>query len=102
MSPLGERLLTADEVAAFLSVKRKRVYELAALSPEKGGLPCVRVLGQLRFKPETVREFIDRQLARGVATAGAPADQEPEAVITAPATGQRGRPRTRRRVRAGL
>lgn len=50
-----EPLLTAEDVAALLSVPVKSVYELA--------IPRVRVgKRRIRWRPADVREFIDRRV----------------------------------------
>ncbi len=50
------RLLTADETAAILNVRKHRVYELA----RTGVLPAVRLGRQLRFDEHRLREWIER------------------------------------------
>ena len=58
-TPLGEPLLTADAVAAFLGVSRSTVYRLAA---EPDGLPVVELAGRVRrFRAEDVRDFVQRR-----------------------------------------
>ncbi len=54
-------LWTADQVAAYLHASRSWVYQRAA----SGELPCVKIIGLLRFEPETIRAF-----ARGERVAG--------------------------------
>ncbi|RUS42056.1 helix-turn-helix domain-containing protein [Cohnella sp. AR92] len=36
-------ILTAQDIADFLRISRKRVYELMQLSPSHGGIPCFSV-----------------------------------------------------------
>ncbi len=61
-SPLGEPLLTADEVAAHLAVDATTVYRLAS----RAELPSIDVAPRvLRFRPEDVRAFLDRRTRTG-------------------------------------
>lgn len=53
---LGDRLLTPSEVAAFLSVKVDRVYELVA----NRRLRARRIGRQLRFTQKDVDNFLER------------------------------------------
>lgn len=57
---LGERLLSPEEVAEFLSVTRATVMDLAQ---GRGGvrvLPCVHINRRVvRFRPADVREFVE-------------------------------------------
>jgi predicted DNA-binding transcriptional regulator AlpA len=52
-------LVDADHVAAMLSVKRKRIYELAARPHDP--LPSVRIGGARRFVVAHVEEWVGRQ-----------------------------------------
>ena len=57
--PLGEPLMAAEDVAAFLAVDRATVYRLAG-APD--GLPVVEIAPRVRrFRPEDVRAFIARR-----------------------------------------
>ena len=49
-----ERLLTADETAAYLKVCRDTVYRLA----RAGQIPSVRVGGQWRFRERDIRDWL--------------------------------------------
>jgi predicted DNA-binding transcriptional regulator AlpA len=49
----SEALWDARDVARFLKASRSWVYQHA----EDGTLPCVRVVGLLRFVPEQIRAF---------------------------------------------
>jgi excisionase family DNA binding protein len=54
--PLGEPLLSADEVASYLGVDRATVYRLAG---RRGGLPVVQVSRRVRrFRGEDVRAYL--------------------------------------------
>ncbi|MCC6450504.1 MAG: helix-turn-helix domain-containing protein [Candidatus Aureabacteria bacterium] len=58
-SPLGEPLVDAATVAAFLGIHVASVYRLAGRS---NGLPVVQVsAGVRRFRPADVRAYIERQ-----------------------------------------
>lgn len=58
---LGERLLSPDEVAAFLGVTRETVLDLAQ-GRGRRRLACVHVNArQVRFQPEDVRAFVRLQ-----------------------------------------
>lgn len=55
---LGEPLLMVPQVADHLGVHRSTVYRLAG---RPNGIPCVRVGESLRFRPEDVRSYMERQ-----------------------------------------
>ena len=56
---LGEPLLTAADVAAYLGVNRATVYRLAA---EPDGLPVIELAGRVRrFRAKDVRDFVQRR-----------------------------------------
>jgi hypothetical protein len=57
---LSGTLWTADDVAAFLKASRSWVYQQS----EAGRLPCVKVVGLLRFNPAAVRAFAQGQPER--------------------------------------
>ncbi len=48
-------LLTAEEVAARMSITKARAYELARL----GIVPCVRLGRQVRFDPLKIQALIE-------------------------------------------
>lgn len=54
---MTERLLSADEVAAFLGVKRDTVYKLI----DRNGLPALKVGRLWKFRQDHVNEWINRQ-----------------------------------------
>ena len=61
LTPLGEPLLTAAEVATYLSVAPTTIYRLAA----QAELPAIEVAPRvLRFKVQDVREFLERRTRR--------------------------------------
>ncbi len=58
-TPLGEPLLTADQVAEYLGVDRATVYRIAG---RDGGLPVVEISERVkRFRAAEVREFVERR-----------------------------------------
>jgi predicted DNA-binding transcriptional regulator AlpA len=48
------RLWDANDVARYIGASRSWVYHQA----EAGRLPCIRILGFLRFDPQAVRAFV--------------------------------------------
>jgi excisionase family DNA binding protein len=65
-SPLGEPLVDAGAVAAYLSVDPATVYRLV----ERGALPAIRIAPRvMRFRPEDVRSYL-AQNTRKAAPAG--------------------------------
>jgi len=61
MTPLGEPLVSADAVAAFLSIDTATVYRLA----RNATLPAIQVAPRvLRFRPEDVRAYLERRTRR--------------------------------------
>ncbi|HVV53601.1 MAG TPA: helix-turn-helix domain-containing protein [Polyangia bacterium] len=61
-------LWDAQDVARYLKVSRSWVYQRA----EAGLLPCVRVGGLLRFRPDSVRAIVNESAPRPKRAAGAP------------------------------
>jgi excisionase family DNA binding protein len=59
--PLGEPLLTVDELRVLLRVSRSTLYELV----RSGELRPIRVGERLRFEPDAVREYLDREREDG-------------------------------------
>ena len=58
-SPLGEPLVDAAAVAAFLGIHVASVYRLAGRA---GGIPVVQIgEGVRRFRPADVRDFVERR-----------------------------------------
>lgn len=54
---MTQRLLSADEVAAFLGVKRDTVYKLI----DRNGLPALKVGRLWKFRQDQVNEWVNRQ-----------------------------------------
>jgi excisionase family DNA binding protein len=61
-------LWDAKDVARFLGVHRNWVYQQA----EAGQLPCVRIGGNLRFDPDTIRSIAKGQPIRGTRVVALP------------------------------
>lgn len=53
-SELGERLWTVRDVAQFLGVHEKTIYDWAA----RGDLPCFRLGNRLRFSPTELTRWV--------------------------------------------
>lgn len=61
MTPLGEPLVSADAVAAYLSIDTATVYRLA----RSATLPAIQVAPRvLRFRPADVRAYLERRTRR--------------------------------------
>ena len=50
-----QQLLTIDEVAKYLRVKRRTIYEWL----KKGKIPAIKTVGQWRFKKEKIDAWLD-------------------------------------------
>ncbi|MCE9638374.1 MAG: helix-turn-helix domain-containing protein [Planctomycetes bacterium] len=62
-SPLGEPLVDAATVAAFLGVDKTTVYRLAATT----ALPSIDVAPRVvRFRPQDVRDYVLRRTRKAV------------------------------------
>lgn len=48
-------LLTIDEVAQYLRVKRRTIYEWV----KKGKIPAIKTVGQWRFKKDRIDAWLD-------------------------------------------
>lgn len=57
---MTDRLLSADEVASFLGVKRDTVYKLI----DRNGLPAVKVGRLWKFRKQRVDEWVNSQPGR--------------------------------------
>ena len=66
-------LLTVDDVAALLKVSKSWVYEHTRErnAPRSERLPHVKIGKYVRFDPQLVRAFIDRQMSGRDRTRGA-------------------------------
>ncbi|QOJ14140.1 MAG: helix-turn-helix domain-containing protein [Planctomycetia bacterium] len=62
---MTERLLSVDDVATFLGVKRDTVYKLI----DRNGLPGVKVGRLWKFRQQQLDAWIDRQPGRTPAPA---------------------------------
>ena len=53
------RVGTAQDVAELLRVSRDKVYELAQLGPDRGGIPSLRSIGpRLRFSMADIEAWM--------------------------------------------
>lgn len=50
-----QELMTIDEVARYLRVKRRTIYEWL----KKGKIPAIKTVGQWRFKKEKIDAWLD-------------------------------------------
>ncbi len=57
-------LLTIDEVAKYLRVKRRTIYEWL----KKGKIPAIKTVGQWRFKKEKIDAWLDGKTLKKQAT----------------------------------
>ena len=51
------RLLTIDEVAEYLRVKRRTVYDWV----KKGKIPAIKTVGQWRFNKDKIDAWLENQ-----------------------------------------
>ena len=51
-----EKMLSVEEVANNLGLSKKTIYKLV----KKKQLTAYRLVNKLRFKPEDIREYVDR------------------------------------------
>lgn len=57
---MDDEILTIQEIAAFLKIKEKTAYDLAA----KGRLPGFKVGGAWRFRRSDIEHWIDESTKR--------------------------------------
>lgn len=55
------RILTAQDIADFLRIGRKRVYELMDLAPDHGGIPNFSVGRSRRVEREEFKRWIEQR-----------------------------------------
>ncbi len=53
---LYESLMTIEEVADYLRVKKRTVYDWL----KKGKIPAIKTVGQWRFKKEKIDEWLEK------------------------------------------
>lgn len=61
MTTITHRLLNCREVAEWLGIHFRGVYELR----KSGQLPAIPIGGSWRFDPDDVQEYIDNQKEKG-------------------------------------
>lgn len=54
---INKELLTIDEVADYLRVKKRTIYEWL----KKGKIPAIKTVGQWRFKKEKIDWWLENQ-----------------------------------------
>lgn len=52
-----QQLMTIEEVADYLRVKKRTIYEWL----KSGKIPAIKAVGQWRFKREKIDEWLDGQ-----------------------------------------
>jgi excisionase family DNA binding protein len=52
-----EALMTIDEIADYLKVKKRTVYDWV----KKGKIPAIKTVGQWRFKREKIDQWLEAQ-----------------------------------------
>jgi PTS system nitrogen regulatory IIA component len=50
-----DRLMTIDEVARYLRVKKRTIYDWV----KKDKIPAIKTVGQWRFKKERIASWLD-------------------------------------------
>jgi len=58
--PAGYRLLTPEQAMVWLGISERTLREWTAKSEAAGGIPHIKVGGQLRFKEQNLMEWLDR------------------------------------------
>lgn len=56
-NPEFGRLWKTEEVALYLGVEKKAVYK----ARDESGLPAIKINGSWRYKPSSVRSWVDGQ-----------------------------------------
>ncbi len=52
-----ESLMTIDEIADYLKVKKRTVYDWV----KKGKIPAIKTVGQWRFKRDRIDQWLEAQ-----------------------------------------
>ncbi len=70
---MSMEILTVDEVAAWLKISKRHVYELAQPRTQSGDLrehplPCIRLGASVRFSKAAVEEWLQRLSASNITT----------------------------------
>lgn len=58
-------ILTAQEIAEFLRIGRKRVYELMSVKPQHGGIPAFSVGRSRRVEKREFKKWLESQMQFG-------------------------------------
>lgn len=54
-------ILTADILAKYLSLSKRRVYELMDINPDYGGIPCIRIGRSKRVLKADLNEWLENR-----------------------------------------
>ena len=57
----GDRLMTIDEVAGYLRVKKRTVYDWL----KKGKIPAMKTVGLWRFRKERIDQWLEAEADTG-------------------------------------
>jgi PTS system nitrogen regulatory IIA component len=57
MTSLKETLLTVDEIAEYLRVKKRTIYDWL----KKGKIPAIKTVGQWRFKKDQIDFWLNKE-----------------------------------------
>jgi nitrogen PTS system EIIA component len=60
MLKIREDLMTLDDLAAYLKVSRRTIYEWL----KSGKVPAVKMIGQWRFKKEKIDSWLEEKTTR--------------------------------------
>jgi len=52
-------ILTAQNIADYLTISRRRVYELLEINPEYGGIPCLAIGASKRVDKDDFCQWIE-------------------------------------------
>ena len=55
-------ILTAQQIATYLGISRKKVYELLQLKDEAGGIPCFLIGASKRVMKEYFLRWVEEQM----------------------------------------
>jgi len=82
-----DQLLTADDVAQLLKVKKCTVYQLSS----RGAIPTVKIGGILRFLPDQLAKWLHEHHQPKIDAAGSPAsgENDPTHTVVSPAAATR-------------
>jgi len=81
-----DQLLTADDVAQLLKIKKCTVYQLSS----RGAIPAVKIEGILRFLPEQLQIWLYEHHQPKIDAAGSPTsvENDPTHTVVSPAAAE--------------